>query len=217
MAVYLSIRRNVQASCFEIFRYSPQKVEIDYVLQPFIPEFIPSVGDIDAFLKVLPPKLLNEKSTILSHVDKLGLEILDEPSGQQSDPTLLHMKLRSMSTQPRAPAPPSAVVSKSQKDIDTWIDEVQKLHANHPFPQVVHTKPAQDIDRLMTEWPSEMERMLNQLGFPSPYLNCSLKFYIELVCGIFDIPIGAGKSQSDYIYALYTFFNLYMAISSSVA
>ncbi|KAG4079329.1 hypothetical protein HA402_008021 [Bradysia odoriphaga] len=201
-----------------ILRYSPQKVEIDYVLQPFIPEFIPSVGDIDAFLKVLPPKLLNEKSTILSHIEKLGLEILDEPSGQQSDPALLHMKLRSVSTtQPRAPAPPSSVVSKSQKDIDKWIEEVQKLHVNHPFPQVVHTKPAQDIDKLMTEWPPEMERMLNQLGFPSAYLNCSLKFYIELVCGIFDIPIGAGKTQSDYIYALYTLFNLYVAVKSSVA
>lgn len=186
------------------------------MLQPFIPEFIPAVGDIDAFLKVLPPKPLNEKSTILSHIEKLGLEILDEPSGQQSDPALLHMKLRSISTQPRAPAPPSSVVSKSQKDIEKWISEVQMLHVNQPFPQVILTKPVQDIDKLMTEWPPEMERMLNQLGFPSAYLNCSLKFYIELVCGIFDIPIGVARSQSDYIYALYTLFNLYLAVNSSV-
>lgn len=141
---------------------------------------------------------------------------MDEPSGQQSDPALLHMKLRSVSTQPRAPAPPSSVVSKSQKDIDKWIAEVQMLHVNHPFPQVIHTKPVQDIDKLMTEWPPEMERMLNQLGFPNAYLNCSLKFYIELVCGVFDIPIGIAKSQSDYIYALYTLFNLFIAVKSSV-
>lgn len=146
----------------------------------------------------------------------MGLEILDEPTGCQSDPALLHMKLRSVSTQPRAPAPPSSVVSKSQKDIDKWISEVEMLHVNHHFPQVVHMKPVHDIDKLMTEWPSDMERILNQLGFPSAYLNCSLKFYIELVCGIFDIPIGAAKSQSDYIYALYTFFNLFMAVKSSV-
>lgn len=146
----------------------------------------------------------------------LGNEILDEPSGQQSDPTLLHMKLRSVSTQPRTPAPPSSVVSKSQKDIDKWIAEVQMLHVNHPFPQVMHTRPVHDIDKLMTEWPPEMERMLNQLGFPNAYLNCSLKFYIELVCGFFDIPIGIAKTQSDYIYALYTLFNLYVAVKSSV-
>ncbi|KAJ6645866.1 Intraflagellar transport protein 46 like [Pseudolycoriella hygida] len=199
-----------------ILRYSPQKIEIDYVLQPFIPESVPAVGDIDAFLKVLPPKPLVDKPNVLSHIEKLGLEILDEPSGQQSDPALLHMKLRSVSTQPRAPAPPSAVVWKSQKDIDKWIAEVQMLHVNQPFPQIIHKRPVQDIDKLMTEWPPKMERMLNQLGFPSAYLNCSLKFYIELVCGIFDIPIAATKTQSDYIYALYTFFNLYMAVKSSV-
>lgn len=54
------------------YRYSPQKVEIDYVLQPFIPEFIPAVGDTDAFLKVLPPKSLNDKSAIVGHIEKLG-------------------------------------------------------------------------------------------------------------------------------------------------
>lgn len=32
--------------------YSPQTVELDHSLKPFIPDFIPAVGDIDAFLKV---------------------------------------------------------------------------------------------------------------------------------------------------------------------
>lgn len=36
-----------------ISRYTPQKIDIDYKLQPFIPDFIPAVGDIDAFLKVI--------------------------------------------------------------------------------------------------------------------------------------------------------------------
>ncbi|XP_042199832.1 intraflagellar transport protein 46 homolog isoform X4 [Callorhinchus milii] len=34
-----------------ITRYTPQSVELDHKLKPFIPDFIPSVGDIDAFLK----------------------------------------------------------------------------------------------------------------------------------------------------------------------
>lgn len=33
-------------------RYTPKPIEIEYKLQPFIPDFIPAVGDIDAFLKV---------------------------------------------------------------------------------------------------------------------------------------------------------------------
>lgn len=35
-----------------IFRYTPQTIDLDYKLRPFIPDYIPAVGDIDAFLKV---------------------------------------------------------------------------------------------------------------------------------------------------------------------
>lgn len=203
-------------------------------MQPFIPEFIPAVGDIDAFLKVVPPKLANEKQNATEYIMKLGLEILDEPCGQQSEPALLHMKLRSISTQPRTPAsgtglgsgsgsgggsgaipPPS--VSRNTRDIEKWITEIQNLHVNQPFPMVMHRrKPAQDIDSLMNEWPPEMERMLNNLGFPNAYLNCSLPFYIELISSLFDIPIPPMKTQSDYIFALYTLFNLYMAVNNPI-
>jgi hypothetical protein len=33
-------------------RYTPQLIDLDHKLKPFIPDFIPAVGDIDAFLKV---------------------------------------------------------------------------------------------------------------------------------------------------------------------
>lgn len=32
--------------------YTPQSIELEHSLKPFIPDFIPAVGDIDAFLKV---------------------------------------------------------------------------------------------------------------------------------------------------------------------
>uniref|UniRef100_A0A8C6M3F6 Intraflagellar transport protein 46 homolog n=1 Tax=Nothobranchius furzeri TaxID=105023 RepID=A0A8C6M3F6_NOTFU len=35
-----------------ITRYTPQTVDLEHSLKPFIPDFIPAVGDIDAFLKV---------------------------------------------------------------------------------------------------------------------------------------------------------------------
>ena len=38
--------------CIDInFRYKPQQIELETKLKPFIPDYIPSVGDIDAFLK----------------------------------------------------------------------------------------------------------------------------------------------------------------------
>ncbi len=37
---------------FYAYRYTPQTLELDHKMKPFIPDFIPSVGDIDAFIKV---------------------------------------------------------------------------------------------------------------------------------------------------------------------
>ena len=35
-----------------IHRYNTQDIEIEAVLKPFIPDYLPAVGDIDAFIKV---------------------------------------------------------------------------------------------------------------------------------------------------------------------
>ncbi|XP_027894581.1 intraflagellar transport protein 46 homolog isoform X2 [Xiphophorus couchianus] len=67
-----------------ITQYSPQNQELDLCLKVFIPDFIPAVGDIDAFLKVPRPD---------GKPDNLGLLVLDEPSVKQSDPTVLSLWL----------------------------------------------------------------------------------------------------------------------------
>ena len=185
-----------------------------YQLMPFIPDYIPAVGDIDAFLKVIPPEPFTKDSKLPEFIPKLGLEVLDEPCGDQSDPALLHMKLRAASTTSnRAPAPPPSV-AKSPKDVEKWIAEVQALHAEQPYPMVTHSRPLPDIDALMTEWPSKMEHVLNSVGFPSAKLDCSLKFYIELMCALLDIPLPPTNNQVDYLFALNTLFNLYLAVKN---
>ena len=35
-----------------VIQYTPQTIELETQLRPFIPEYIPAIGDIDAFLKV---------------------------------------------------------------------------------------------------------------------------------------------------------------------
>ena len=35
-----------------LLRYTPQTIDVEHKLKPFNPDFIPAVGDIDAFLKV---------------------------------------------------------------------------------------------------------------------------------------------------------------------
>ena len=68
-----------------ISRYKPHEVELDSTPKCFIPDFIPAVGEMDAFIKVPPPD---------SSRDELGLKVLDEPAAQQSDATVLELQLR---------------------------------------------------------------------------------------------------------------------------
>ena len=80
---------NVDPEVLGIFsyiqKYKPQTIILDYKLKPFIPDFIPAVGDIDAFIKVSPSSDTKEK---------LGLVVLDEPAACQSDPSVLDLQLR---------------------------------------------------------------------------------------------------------------------------
>lgn len=53
------------------YRYRPQILEMETKLKPFLPEFIPAVGDPDAFLKIDRPD---------GNAELLGLTVIDEPS-----------------------------------------------------------------------------------------------------------------------------------------
>lgn len=49
------------------FRYKPVQVEIETKLKAFIPDYIPAVGEVDAFLKMPRPD---------NQPEQLGLSIL---------------------------------------------------------------------------------------------------------------------------------------------
>ena len=51
--------------------FVPLDIEVKTELKPFIPEFIPAVGEVDAFLKIPRPDKREEL---------LGLNKLDEPA-----------------------------------------------------------------------------------------------------------------------------------------
>lgn len=83
-----------------IERYQPQNIELDFKIKPFIPDFIPSIGDIDAFIKVPRPD---------GKQDNLGLTVVDEPSSNQSDPHVLDLFFRTLSKQTTEIAQPTVI------------------------------------------------------------------------------------------------------------
>ncbi len=168
-------------------------------LYPFLPDYIPSVGDIDAFIKVIRPDEVD---------DNLGLAVVDEPCAAQSDPTVLDMQLRSMS---KEAAPPGVVMKrveradKNPKELQDWIKSVYNLHRSKP-PTIVHYSRAMpDIDQLMAEWPPHVEETLKVAELPTAELGVPLEQYVDVILALTDIPVYKSRVQS--LHVLFTLFS----------
>ncbi|XP_071579697.1 intraflagellar transport protein 46 homolog [Temnothorax nylanderi] len=187
-----------------IIRYAPQRIELNYKLMPFIPDYIPAVGDIDAFIKVPRPDGVE---------DKVGLTVLDEPCTDQSDPAVLHLQLRNHSRSAGAAARQAVVkriedAEKNSKSIDKWIDDMNQLHRSKHLPGVQLNRAMPDIDGLMQQWPPQVEDKLNELQLDLSELDCDLPQLADVVCNLLDIP----TRENARLEALHTLFTLYLEI-----
>lgn len=168
-------------------------------MYPFLPEYIPSVGDIDAFIKVNRPDDVE---------DNLGLVVVDEPCATQSDPTVFDLQLRALT---KEAAPPGVVMKrvdradKNPKELVDWIKSVYDLHRSKP-PTIVHYSRAMpDIDSLMAEWPAHVEETLKLSVLPTADLNVSLEHYVDIILALMDIPVYKSRVQS--LHVLFTLFS----------
>jgi len=184
-----------------IERFRPQEMELDTTLKCFIPEYIPSIGEMDACIKVPRPD---------GRDDELGLKVLDEPSSNQSDPTVLELQLRAMSKKMQYGDVVVRSIENANKNpnlIDKWIQSINDLHRTKPPPQVHYRKNMPDIDQLMDVWPEEFESLLGSVQLPSPDLELSLAEYAKSLCAILDIPTYENPVESLHLmFTLYTDF-----------
>ncbi|KAI6648460.1 Intraflagellar transport protein 46-like [Oopsacas minuta] len=201
---HLQVSQDIKDLFIYISRYTPQIIDLEHKVKPFVPDYIPSVGDIDAFAKVPRPD---------GRQDTLGISVLDEPAANQSDPNVLDLQLRAISKQP-APRTLSVKtlsdVQNNPKGIDSWIDSISELHRNKPA-QVVHmNKPMPDMESLMQTWPREFEQIVRNIKLPSSELDCDLEQYVDIVCALLDIPV-----QQNRIHALHILFSLFLEFKAS--
>lgn len=189
-----------------ITRYTPQTVELDHKLKPFIPDFIPAVGDIDAFIKVPRPDGVT---------DSLGLLVLDEPCVKQSDPTVLSLWLSEDTKQHTTQVKKVSSVSNAQKNpraLDSWMDSISELHRSKAPATVHYSRSMPDIDSLMQEWPPLLEDLLGgSVGLPGADLDCDLRDYVDVVCGLLDIPV----YKNHRVQSLHVLFTLYQEFKNS--
>ena len=194
---------NVTAEVRDLFqyidRYKPHEVELDTSLKCFIPEYIPAIGEMDAFIKVPRPD---------GAEDDLGLKVLDEPASTQSDPTVLELQLRAISKKLQYGDVVVRSIENANKNpnaVEKWIQNINDLHRSKPPPQVHYRRNMPDIEALMEVWPDDFERALETMQLPSPDLEMSLAEYVKVLCAILDIPV-----HDNPIESLHVMFTLYM-------
>ena len=204
---HLNVSAEVKDLWNYIGRYKPHNIELETKLKCFIPDFIPAVGEIDAFIKVPPPGKEEEGE------QRLGLKVLDEPASHQSDPTVLDLQLRAISK--KSNLEPMVVRSleyadKNPREIQRWVESINELHRSKPPPQVHYTKTMPDIERLMQVWPEKMEDMLKSVKLPPPAIDLDVRDYARVLCALLDIPVHTNVTES-----LHVLFTLYSEFSTN--
>jgi len=182
-----------------IDRYKPHIIELDTKLKPFIPDFIPCVGEVDAFLKI--PRPDNKK-------DNLGLVQLDEPALNQSDPTVVDLQLRSVSKHSQmTPMDVRSieVAEKNPREITNWINRISDLHKSKPLPNVQYAKKMPDIEQLMQVWPAEFEDFLSHNTLPLSQLDLELPAFVRVLAAIMDIPVHS--NLTDPLHVMFTLYS----------
>ncbi|KAJ3108226.1 Intraflagellar transport protein 46 [Phlyctochytrium planicorne] len=219
-----------------VTRYKPQEIDLEPVLKPFIPDFIPAIGDIDAFIKVFLRRQFESDISKIPRPDQkpdtLGLTVLDEPAGKQSDPTVLDLHLRAVSKSV-APVPQvvrsldSMSLRTNTKPLENWIRNVKELHTAKPPPSVHYSRRMPDIEELMQVWAPEVEQAFDTVALPSPELDMPLNQYARVIAAILDIPApthttqsspnkdGKKKNSTSTIEALHVIFSLYAEFKNS--
>ena len=199
---------NVSADVRDLFqyigRYAAHEVELESTLKCFVPDYIPAVGEMDAFLKVPRPD---------GQKDNLGLQVLDEPAAAQSDATVLELQLRAVSKKQHGDVAVRSIenAAKNPQEIDRWIKSIEDLHRSKPPPQVHYRKAMPDIDKLMEEWEPEFEELLKTTPLPDENLEVTLAEFAKIACGLLDVPV-----YDSIVESLHVLFSVYLEFTENV-
>lgn len=191
-------------------RFQVAEIQLDTKLKPFIPSYIPSIGEVDAFLKVNRPDKANEE---------LGLTVVDEPTIEGVDPNIFNLKL--IYTKKNTGNANFQIASvqnaeKNPRQVQNWIDKIAELHKDKMSSSVPYSKNMPELESLMQIWHEKMEATLNEIKLPDEKINMSTENYAKIVCNLLDIPIHKINNNKALIEALHVLFSLYSVVKENI-
>ena len=183
-------------------RFTPAEVTLDSKLKPFIPSYIPSIGEVDAFVKVSRPDNFPED---------LGFSVLDEPIISGVDPYIFKLELidKSKVKVDRYEVKTVPDADKNPKALQSWIDKITELRKTKTSSSVSYSKKMPDFESLMQVWPDKMEAAFKDIPFPDEKINMPIENYASIVCNLLDVPVHTLDTNRSLIEALHVVFTLY--------
>lgn len=202
-ADYASINQRASREMQELFmtiaQYQPQVQELPSKLRPFIPDYIPSVGDLDPFCQIPRPD---------GRPDNFGLTVVDEPCANQSNPAVvvLYLKYITRGSAPSVHVESVEDAANRPNVIDKWIKDIKDLQK--PLPTVNYSKLMPEIESLLQAWSPEFEELLNSdLQFPPTQVDLDIDQYVRVMSAILDIPTYGSLVESVHVmFTLYCEF-----------
>lgn len=216
---------------FNLFHaFQPVELSLETIYVPFLPDYTPSIGDVDPFIKVPRPD---------NKVEALGLIVLDDPCINQSDPTVLGLQLKDttkavnldleldlgasggdmnndlhvrkdvLKMVPSADDPVKQIANTKQ-NVNSWIQKVDELHDKiGRNTEYLYSLPIPDT--IMNLWEPQFIELLEKVDLPTANIELSTEEYARLVCAILDIPVG-----DNLIESLHMLFINYMDVQDNL-
>lgn len=194
-----------------IGRHTPETITLPTPFAPFIPDFIPAIGEIDAFLKPAHPQQNVMKETDEAE-NMCGLTVLDEPATRQTDPSVLEIALKAAG---KVRSGYTAVrkienAQKHPKRIGKWIENMTELRKNAPLASTTqsyrYTQKMPDVDRLLQCWSEGWtQEAAEEFRYIYEYVNRAVSAdkgsqgnsidigtseLLRIICALCDIPVG---------------------------
>jgi len=125
------------------FKVDNSILSLDTKMKAFIPNFIPTIGEVDAFIKINRPD---------NELEEIGLDIVDEPIINGIDPNIFSLEL---SYKMKTKIPDNLIIKsienadKNPKQISTWIENLDHLHRGTSNNFVTYSKKMPEIEELM--------------------------------------------------------------------
>ena len=218
---HLEVNNEIRRLFEYIERFKYNEIELETHLKPFIPDYIPSIGNVDSFLKPTVSTTDYEKA---EQSEKLGVCYLDEPILNQSDPSTFYLKLsnesKRVSMNKHAKISSIADAERNTNKIRNWIDNFKKIK-NKSLSHNVHIDSLNNMPKVeelmqpfINEQFNEHIRSQQEAGkdvVPSYHIDLTLEQYAKIICNVLDIPV----QNDDINTSLHLLFTTYAALQST--